>query len=181
MWLDGWQWASFADRYFPLIVKGSELQCVTNLDSTLKSRHYFANKGLSSQSYGFSSGHVWMWGWTVKTAEHRRIVAFELWCWRRLLRVPWTAKSNQSILKEIKAEPPVLWPPDAKSWLIGKTLILGKIESRRRREWQRMRSLEGITESMDMSLSKLQQQARWWRTGKPGVLQSMGLQIVRHN
>ena len=72
MWLDGWQWASFADRYFPLIIKGSELQCVTNLDSTLKSRHYFANKGLSSQSYGFSSSHVWMWeldhkeGWAPK-------------------------------------------------------------------------------------------------------------------
>ena len=65
--------------------------------------HYFANKGLSSQGYGFSSGHVWMWeSWTVKKAERWRIDAFELWCWWGLLRVPWTARrSNQSILKEI--------------------------------------------------------------------------------
>ena len=74
---------------------------MTNLDSILrKQRHYFANKGPSSQSYGFSSGHVWMWAWTMKKAEHWKIDAFELWCWRRLLRVPWTARrSNQSILE----------------------------------------------------------------------------------
>ena len=67
-----------------------------------KQRHYFANKGSSSQGYGFSCGHVWCESWTVKKAERRRIDAFELWCWRRLLRVPWTARrSNQSILKEI--------------------------------------------------------------------------------
>ena len=67
-----------------------------------KHRHYFANKGLSSQSNGFSGSHVWMWELTIKKAEHRRIDAFELWCWRRLSRVPWTARrSNQSILKEI--------------------------------------------------------------------------------
>ena len=66
-----------------------------------KQRHYFANKGPSSQGYGFSSGHVW----TVKKAEHRRIDAFELWCWRRLSRVPWTTgRFNQSILKEISPE-----------------------------------------------------------------------------
>ena len=85
-----------------------------------KQRHCFVNKGLSSQGYGFS-----MYGresWTVKKAECRKIDAFELWCWRRLLRVPWTARrSNQSILKEIspgislEAEAPVLWPPHAKS------------------------------------------------------------------
>ena len=70
-----------------------------------KQRHYFANKGPFSQGYGFSSGHVWMESWTVKKAEHQRIDAFELWCWRRLLRVPWTARrSNQSILKEINPE-----------------------------------------------------------------------------
>src|SRR5574340_1695070 len=67
-----------------------------------KQRHYFANKGPSCQGYGFSSGHVWSESWTVKKAEHRRIDAFELWCWRRLLRVLWTVRrSNQSILKEI--------------------------------------------------------------------------------
>ena len=61
-----------------------------------KQRHYFANKGLSSQSYGLSSGHIWIESWTIKKAEHQRIDAFELWCWRRLLRVPWTARrSNQ--------------------------------------------------------------------------------------
>ena len=76
---------------------------MTFLDSILKKqRHYFANKGPSSQGYGFSSGHVWCEGWTVKKAKHRRIDAFELWCWRRLSRVLWTARrSNQSILKEI--------------------------------------------------------------------------------
>ena len=74
---------------------------ITNLDSIFKSRHYYANKGLSSQGRGFSSTHVCE-SWTVKTAEHQRIDGFELWCWRRLLRVPWTARRfNQSILKEI--------------------------------------------------------------------------------
>ena len=68
---------------------------------TKKQRHYFANKGLSSQSYGFSSSHVW----TIKKSEHQRIDAFKLWCWRRLLRVPWTERrSNQSILNEISPE-----------------------------------------------------------------------------
>ena len=67
-----------------------------------KQRHYFVNKGPSSQDYDFSSSHVWMWELDYKESEHRRIDAFELWCWRRFLRVPWTARrSNQSILKEI--------------------------------------------------------------------------------
>ena len=70
-----------------------------------KQRHYFADKGPSSQSCGFSSSHVWMWGCTIKKAERWRIDAFELWCWTRLLRVPWTVRrSNQSILKEISPE-----------------------------------------------------------------------------
>ena len=76
---------------------------MTNLDSIIKKqRYYFVNKGPSSQGYGFSCGHVWMWELDCEEAEHRRIDAFELWCWRRLLRVPWTARrSNQCILKEI--------------------------------------------------------------------------------
>ena len=105
--------------------------------------------------------------WTINKAEHSRIHAFELWCWRRLLRVPWTARrSNQSILKEISPEYPLEWLMlNMKLQYLGhlmqrtdsleKTLMLQKIEDRRRREWQRMRRLDGITNSMDMSLNKL--------------------------
>ena len=112
---------------------------MTNLDSILQSRDItLPTKCLSSQGYGFSSGHVWMWELDYQL-EHRRIDAFELWCWRRLLRVPWTAsRSNQSILKEIspgcaleglvlKLKLPILWPPDTKSWLIWKDPDVGKV------------------------------------------------------
>ena len=105
--------------------------------------------------------------WTVKKAEHRRIDAFELWCWRRLLRVPWTARrSNQSILKEISPGCSLeelmlklklqyfgylIWRVDS----LERTMMLGGIGGRRRMEWQRMRWLNGITDSMDMGLGKL--------------------------
>ena len=109
-----------------------------------KQRYYFANKGPSSQGYGFP---VVMYGcesWDIK-AEHQRIDALELSCWRRLLRVPWTARrSNQTILKEISFE-----------YSLEKTLMLGKIDGQRRRQQQRMRCLDGITDSMDMSLNEL--------------------------
>ena len=129
--------------------------------------------------------------WTVKKAEHRRIDAFELWCWRRLLRVPWTARrSNQSVLKEIspgdffgrndaKAETPVLWPPHEKSWLIGKDSDAG-------RDWGQEE--KGTTED-EMAGWHHRLNGRWvwvnsgswWWTGRPGVLQFMGSQRVGHD
>ena len=134
----------------------------------LKSRD-ITNKVPSHQSYGFSSSHVWMWELDYK-ADHQRIDAFELWCWRQLMRVPWTAKrSNQSILKEISPEYSLdrlklklklqyfghlMLSTDT----LKKTLILGKIEGRRR-WWQRMRWLDGITSVMDRNSSRLQELA----------------------
>ena len=123
-----------------------------------KQKHCFSNKGPSSQSFGFSSSHLWMRDWTIKKAERRRIDAFELWCWRRLLRVPWTTRrSNQSILKEISPEYSLegltlklklqsFGHLIRRTDSLEKTLMLGKIEGRRRRGLQRMRWLDGTTD-----------------------------------
>ena len=143
-------------------------KAMTNLDSILKSRditlptkvHLVKAMAFPVVMYGCES-------WTIKKAERWRIDAFELWYWRRLLRVPWTARrSNQSIQKEISPEYSLEWlmlklklqyfgHPMWRTDSLEETLMLGKIEGRRRRGEQRIRCLDGITDSMDMSLSKL--------------------------
>ena len=141
---------------------------MTNLDSIFKSRHITLLTKVHVVKAMVFPGVVYGCGrWTIKKAERRRIDAFELWCWRRLLRGPWTAKrSNQSILKDISPEYSLeglmlrlkfqyfghlIQRTDS----FEKTLMLGKIEGRRRRRHWRMSSLNGITNSMDMNLSKL--------------------------
>ena len=130
--------------------------------------------------------------WTIKKAEHQRIDAFELWCWRRLMRVPWTARrSNQSIhpkgnqswifmgRTDVEAEAPILWPFDVKNWLIGKRPWC----------WVRLRvGREGDDRGWDGWMASptwwtwvWARSGCWWWAGKPGVLQSMGLQRIRHN
>ena len=162
---------------------------MTNLDSILKNRdttlptkmHLVKAMVYPVVIYGCES-------WTLKKAQHRRIDAFELWCWRRLLRVPWTARrSNQSVLKEISPGYSLeglmlklklqyfghlMWRADS----LEKTLMLGKIEGEKRRGRQRMSWLDGITNSKDMRLSKLQEPVlnrEAWRVAVHGVSKSL--------
>ena len=163
---------------------------MTNLDNMLKSRditlptkvHLVKAMVFQVVMYRYQS-------WTIKKADSQKIDAFELWCWRRLLRVPWTTRSsNQSILKEIspgcsleglmlrlklQCFGHLMWRTDS----LEKTLMLGKIEGRRRRGWQRMRWLDSITAQWTWVWVN---SGSWWWTGRPGVLQSMGLQRVEH-
>ena len=163
---------------------------MTNLDSMLKSRDItLPTKVPLVKAMVFPVVMYECESWTIKKAEHGKTDAFELWCWRRLLRVPWTARrSSQSILKEISPEYSLeglklklklqyfghlMWRVDS----LEKTLMLGKTEGRRRRGRQRMKWLDGITDSMHMSLCRLQDLVM---DRKPGMLQSMGLQRVGH-
>ena len=155
-----------------------------------KQRHYFANKGPSSQSYGFPLVMYGCESWTIKRAECRRTDAFELWCWRRLLRVLWTARrSKQSILKAIspgfslkglmlKLKLQYFGHLMRRANSLEKTLILGKIEGRRGRGKQRMKLL--VASPTRWTWVWVDSRGWWW-TGRPGVLRFIGSQRFWHD
>ena len=144
---------------------------MTNLDSILKNRYYLLRKVHTVKGMVFLEVMYRCESWTMKKAERQRIDTFGLWLWRKLLRVSWTARSKHSILKEINPEysleglmlklklqyfDHLMWRADS----LERTLLLGNIEGRRRRGRQRMRWLNGIMDSMDMSLSKLREMVK---------------------
>ena len=167
-----------------------ERKVMTKLDSILKQRHFFENRDPPSQSYGFPIVMYGCENWTIQKAERKRIDAFELWCWRRLLRVPWTARiSNQSILKEISPgcslerlmlklklqySGHLMWRVDS----LEKTLMMGGIGGRRRRDDKR---LDGWVASLTQWTWVWVNSGSWWWTGRPGVLRFMGSQGVGHD
>ena len=163
---------------------------MTNLDSILKSRditlstkvHLVKAMVFPVVMYGCES-------WTLKKAEHWTIDAIELWCWRRLLRVPWTLsrRSNQShpkgdqswvFIGRTEAETPIFWPPDVESWLTWKDPNVGKNWQWEKKGWQRW---DGLMASSTQWTWVCVNSGSWWWTERPGVLQSMGSQKVRHD
>ena len=166
---------------------GGKLKAMTNINSVLKSRHYFANKCPYSQSYGFFSSHVWMW-----ELDHKEGWALKNWCFwtvvlEKTLESPLHSKEIKSVnpkgnqswifIGRTVAEAAILWHLMRRADSLRKPLMLGKTEGERR-GWQRMRWLNGIIDFMGMSWVS---SGSWWWTGRPGVLQSTGWQRVRHD
>ena len=162
---------------------GKPRQCVE------KQRCYSADKGPYSQSYGLPCGHIWLWSWTIKKAEYQRIDAFELWRWRRLLKVLYRKKIKTVNLKGAQswifsgrtdAEAPVSWSSNENRWFIHKVLDAGK-------DWWQNEKRVSEDEMAEWQSSPVQWTWTWensrrrWGTGNPGVLQAMCLQRVKHN
>ena len=167
--MSNWEWKSPEEFSCLHFASGWIAEALIKWQHIKKQRHYFVHKGPSSQGYGFSSGHVWMW-----ELDSKESWAPNNWCFwtlvlEKALESPLDCKEIQPVhpkgdrswlfigRTDVEAETPVLWPPDAKSWLIWKDPDAGKDWGRRRREHQRMRWLDGITNSMDMGLGGLQE------------------------